>query len=817
MNRAWFTRTARLARGVPPVLALVLVPGAALAGSGQALAAAHGARPAAAGDISTVAGGPGGPGKATGVALAGPGGVASHGNYLYIADEQVAQKVLETTDGLTTAAGTDAPSPLGDGGPATSAGLTYATGAAVTGSGSLILADRLGNRIRMVAATTGTFFKQAMTAGHIYTVAGNGQSGRSGNRGLATSAELSQPFGVAVDSAGNLLIADTDNHEVRVVAAKPGTYYGRTMTAGDIYLVAGDGTKGYSGDGGPATSAELNFPGGVTVDGAGNVLIADTINDRIRVVAASTGTFYGQAMTAGHIYTIAGDGSYGFSGDGGPATSAELGLPDAVTVDDAGNLLISCNDRVRVVAAGTATYYGQAMTAGNIYTIAGNGFPGYSGDGGPATSAELNNPEGMTIDAAGNVLIADLSNHRVRVVATSTGMFYGQAMTAGDIYTIAGNGTLTYSGDRGSATKAELAPMTVTVDAAGNQVIADTGNNRIRVVAARTGTYYGQAMTAGNIYTVAGDGTPGYAGSHNLATRAELDQPQGVAVDSAGNLVIVDTDNDRIRVVAAMNGTFYGQAMTAGHIYSIAGNGKVGYLGDGGPATSAVLGYPGSVATDSVGNLIITEPSYLRIRVVAARTGSYYGQAMTAGDIYTIAGDGSYGFSGDGGPATSAAMRQPSDAVVDSAGNVLIADTYNFRIRVIAARTGTFYGRAMTGGDIYTIAGDGSYGFSGDGGPATSAELNYPYGVTVDDAGNVLIADTRNNRIRVIAASTGTFYDQAMTAGSIYTIAGNGTEGVSGDGGPATSAELVEPLSVAVDAAGDLLLATGNQVRLVSG
>ena len=202
---------------------------------------------------------------------------------------------------------------------------------------------------------------------------------------------------------------------IRMVAARSGTFYGQAMIAGDVYTVAGNGTLGYSGDGGPATKAALKFPGGVAVDQAGNLVIADTYNSRIRVVAATSGTFYGKAMATGHIYTVAGDGTAGFTGDGGPATSAELDFPDRVTVDPTGNLVISdgFNNRVRVVAAKTGTFYGKAMTKGDIYTIAGNGTAGFGGDGGPGTSAELNGQEGVQVDAAGNVLIADLFNERI--------------------------------------------------------------------------------------------------------------------------------------------------------------------------------------------------------------------------------------------------------------------------------------------------------------------------------------------------------------------------------------------------------------------
>ena len=395
----------------------------------------------------------------------------------------------------------------------------------------------------------------AATPSDISTVAGNGSAGCSGDGSLATSADLSFPSGVGVDSSGNLVIADTDNNRVSVVAETSGTFYGVAMTAGDMYTVAGQAavcTGGYSGDGGLATSAQLDFPYDVAVDGSGNLVIADVANNRVRVVAETSGTFYGVAMTAGDIYTVAGNGTGGYSGDGGPAVSAELFDPAGVAVDGSGNLVIAdaLNDRVRVVAETSGTFYGVAMTAGDIYTVAGSGTGGQSGDGGPATSAGLNYPQGVAVDGSGNLVIADADNNRVRVVAETSGTFYGVAMTAGDIYTVAGIGTGGSSGDGGPATSAELNfPSRVAVDGSGNLVIADTDNNRVRVVAASTGTFYGVAMTAGDIYTVAGNGTGGYSGDGGPATSAELAGPAGVALDGSGNLVIADAFNNRIRAV----------------------------------------------------------------------------------------------------------------------------------------------------------------------------------------------------------------------------------------------------------------------------
>ena len=807
----WLTVLAA-ASGVALVPAAVLGAGPAQPASAGG-PAARGSQAAPSGNISTVAGGVGGPAKVTKVAMI-PCGVASAGGSLYVSDLTPAESTtpgafaggavrkVSPTGRLTTPVGTGALGPLGDGGLASKASLRGPNGVAFDHPGNMVIADTYGSRVRFVAAHTGTFFGQAMTAGHVYTVASG----------------LGQPSAVAVDGAGNLVVADQGASEVDVVAARTGTFYGQKMKAGHLYVVAGTGTRGYSGDGGQATSAELDFPQGVAVDGAGNILIADRLNNRIRVVAVGTGTFYGKKMKAGDIYTVAGTGGEGYSGDGVPATSAELDGPIGVAVDGAGNLVIAdnSNERVRVVAAHAGTFYGQAMKARYIYTVAGTGAEGYSGDGGPAIQAEVS-PFGVTVDGAGNLVIADTNNNRVRVVAAKTGTFYGQKMITGDIYTVAGTGQIAYSGDGGPATRAELnQPWGALVDGAGNLVISDFYNNRVRVAAARTGTFYDHQMTAGHIYTVAGTGVAGFSGDRGPATSAELHWPAGVAVDGSGNLLIADLYNNVIRVVAAHTGTFYGQAMKAGFIYTVAGGGT---LGDGHRATSADLLNPAGVAVDGSGNLLIADTVRSRIRVVAAHTGTFYGQAMKANFIYSVAGiAGQSGYTGDGIPATSAELNFPDDVTADGSGNLVIADTSNNRIRVVAARTGTFYGQKMQAGDIYSVAGDGTPGFLGDGGPATLAELNAPRQVAVDGAGNLVIADTGNNRIRITAATNGTFYGRAMKTGHIYTVTGNGKPGFAGDGGPGVSAELNAPEGVAIDGSGLVIAdSLNNRIRMVAG
>jgi sugar lactone lactonase YvrE len=350
------------------------------------------------------------------------------------------------------------------------------------------------------------------------------------------------------------------------------------------------------------------------------------------------------------------------------------------------------------------TAHGQILfpAPGDIDTVAGYGTAGHSGDNGLATAADLNSPHNVAIDAAGDIYIADMGNNRIREVTASTGI----------ITTVAGNGTAGYSGDGGAATSAELYyPTGVALDAAGNIYIADIGNNLIRKV----------TVSTGDISTVAGNHTEGYSGDGGPATKAEMNSPYDVAVDTSGNIYISDSNNYRIREVTASTGI----------ITTVAGTGVGGYSGDGGPATNAKITEPMGLVLDASGSIYFADWGNVRIRKVA----------VSSGDISTVAGNGSEGYSGDGGPATAAQLYYPYGVAVDAAGNIYIADDANDRIRRVTVSTG----------DIDTVAGNGTAGYFGDGGAATSAALKYPYGVAVDTANNIYIADEGNNRIRAVA------------------------------------------------------------------
>ena len=340
-----------------------------------------------------------------------------------------------------------------------------------------------------------------VTSGVISTYAGTGALGYSGDGGPATAARLRRPEGVAVASNGDVYVTDTDNHVIRRIA----------FTTGIITTAAGTGSPGLTGDGGPATAARLSGPEDVFVAANGDLYIADTGNHVIRRVVAGTGI----------ITTVAGNGSPGSLGDGGPATAARLNSPRGIAIDASGDIYIGdrSNNKVRRVLAAT----------GVITTYAGTGTAGYTGDGGPALAARLDRPQGIHLAGNGDLYVADANNNVVRMISGATGI----------ITTFAGTGVAGFLGDGGAATGARLSsPEAVHLNPAGELYIADTSNNRIRRVS-----------TAGTITTIAGTGTAGFSGDGGSATAAELNAPRGLGISSTGVYYIGDRTNNRVRKV----------------------------------------------------------------------------------------------------------------------------------------------------------------------------------------------------------------------------------------------------------------------------
>ncbi|MBX9603087.1 MAG: hypothetical protein K2X35_18935 [Bryobacteraceae bacterium] len=663
--------------------------------------------------------------------------------YLALAGGIAAQGLRAQSYSIETIAG--AP-PARDGAPAAEVVLRSPSGMATDAAGNIYFAESGANRVRRITP-----------AGIISTIAGTGSPGVRGDGGLATQAELLSPNAVALDGRGNLYIADGLLLKVRKV----------DLTSGIITAFAGSGSPNFAGEGGPAIQAGLTVAG-LAADSAGNVYIADFFNNRIRKIAAT-----------GIITTIAGTPTPGDSGDNGPAAQANLSSPASLTIDRAGNLYFvdSDNNRIRRISpdgritafAGTrafgnggdggpavnATFAGlgdiyagpdgavvlvsgivvrHINTQGIITTVAGSiNTVGFTNDGAAAAGAPLGEPVSAALMPNGDVLIAEIG--RIRRVAN------------GVLGTVAG--VLPREGTAARDTPLNF-PTTVLGERTGGILFSDTFNNRVRrVLNGAVTTAVGNGLTRGPGVTVS--------------------DPAGIALEGDGTLILVERARNRVVRVGAN-----------GNLSPLAGSGRGAFSGDGGAASAAALNGPVGVAIDPAQNVFIADYDNYRVRRVSAE-----------GIITTVAGNGTMRASGDNGPATAAGL-DPYAVAVDGSGKLVIADRLNHRVRQVDLRSGV----------ITTIAGAGTSGYSGDGGPAVSAQLFLPSGVAFDSAGNLYISDTSNSRIR-----------RVTPGGIITSIAGNG----SPEAQPETGAALLSgmtPYGLVVEPAGSILFADAFNDRL---
>lgn len=605
--------------------------------------------------------------------------------------------------------------PASDGVKAREMPLVFSRAVAADQNGLIYIADDGSGTVRRIDPSTG-----------IATVlAGGGTAIDDLIPVTGRSAFFDYPIGLAFGPDGNLYIVDDSNARVRM-----------RLPDGRITTVAGNGVAGYSGDGGPATRAQLSLPSAIAFDGSGNLYITDRGNTAIRKVDARTGI----------ITTIAGGPPAINTGDGIPATQAWLYSPWGLAVDAAGD--------VYVADSGGQVVRKVEMSTGLIRTIAGTGVAGSTGDGGPATAAQLYAPQGLAFAPNGDLYIGQ--SFRVRKVKAGTG----------EISTVVGGGTWILADSYlGTDVYIPSSVYQLCVTASNKLLMALAGDGLVAQLDLSTGTFN---VVAGSLFVV-GDNGP--------ALNAALALPQNVAVDSADNLYIADTYHHRIRRVAPGSG-----GIGTGTITTFAGSGYENIMPDGKTAATTSVSFPRALLVDS-GTVYFADGSSV-IRAVGAD-----------GLLTTVAGMAyKWGYSGDKGPATAATLDTPRSLLFDSAKNLYIADSGNNCIR-----------KVDTKGIITTFAGTSIAGYFGDGGPATAARLNDPRDLVLDGRGGLLVADWGNHRIRRID----------LYSGIITTFAGTGRSATLGDGGAATLASIYKPTGLAVDGLGNIYVTGPNQIRRI--
>ena len=665
---------------------------------------------------------------------------------------------------------------LGDGCPAAQA-ILNAPKTVRFFQGNMYIADSGDNLVRVVNGSTGIIAPYAGNGGTLNAAAGR----------VATSTSVKSPQDILFDSAGDLYII--------VAGGNPAVIQINASTK-IVTVVAGTFAAGKSGDGGPATSATLAAPFGLALDSAGDLFISEGNNNDVRKVVFSSGP------GSGVISTYAGSSGTtpGYTGTGGPSNMALLNSPQHIFIDASNNLYVADRANNRVVEV-TAPAAGAAY--GTLNTIAGSGLsPTGTGDGGPAVTATLNGPLDVELTNAGDLLITDAGDEKIRAVRL-TGVFahtavagsvtqtvyakVNQPITVGSFGVAAGYSDFTVAPSPNCAAATAVAAatnctisVTFTPTLAGLRraplVFKDSTGNTYSEQLIGVGLAPAEALLPGTISASAGTGAAGDSGNAGPAASALLDLPGGVAVDGQGNTFIADTANNQVREIVAASGT----------IVAVAGTGSAGSSGDGGPATQATRNAPAGVAVDGADNLYIADTGNHRIRLVSAATGL----------VSTYAGTGTAEYSGDGGLASAAQINAPAAIAVTPGGLLLIADTGNNVIRAVGLRSG----------GITTFVGTGTAAFTGDQGPAVVAQLNAPAGVAVDNSNVVYISDTGNHRIRSIANDI------------ISTLAGTNSAGFNGDGA-ATGTNLNGPTGLAADAAQDVYFADSgnNRIREITG
>eukprot|EP01034_Spumella_vulgaris_P027613 gene27612-34360_t len=698
-------------------------------------------------------------------------------------------------------------------GPATSTSISQVEGVWITTDGVMFLSEFAGNKMKKVSAS-----------GQMSTIAGTGvassvATATNGDGGPAILATFSSLYYLGMDSSGAFYVADSGSNKIRIYppSAQPSLTLAPSVVPSaspsvqlsDMYSVvnyAGTGSFGYSGNGVQATSAAMKNPRCAWFDTSGDGYISDASNQLIRKVAID-----------GIITTVVGTSNSGDSGSGGPATSADISAPYQL-MGDMNTLYFAANGNHRVKTVDFAS--------GIVTVFTGTGSPGSTGDGGLASSAKLNGPRGIWLDAYQNVYISETSGYRVRKVTAQSGL----------ISTIIGVGQLGSSGDGGAATAVQVgSPDQLYLDSTARLFVADRVNNKVRV------------LSGGIVTRFAGTETQGSTDITGAATSTNINQPTGVWGTTDGTMFLSEYVGNKAKkvdfggLISTIAGTGAGSAVAS------AAN------GDGGPAILATFNSPYYFGIDSIGSLYLADAGSNKVRklystapsatptvsptiapsISPTRSPTATPSVLVApsctptsppslsaapslsmtpsvtpsaapsvqlSDLYgivTYAGTGASGYSGNGVRVTSAVLKSPRAIWFDASGNAYISDTNNHFVR-----------KVRTSGIITSVIGTGTAADNGNGGPATSADIYTPYQLVGDNA-TLYLSVNDNNRVKALN----------LVSGILSVFAGTGTVGSDGDSGPATSATLNSPRGVWLDVSKNVYIGetSGYRVRKVSG
>lgn len=726
-----------------------------------------------------------------------------------------------------TVSGSDGLEDGADGAPGAATPMGLVNALQFDHNGNLYIADTTFFRIRVVCFNAlAPGFCRGKTPGYAYHVTGTGALGDGGDDTAAKTAMIGTSYALAIDSFNNVFLGDATYRKVRVFCSTTAGGFCSGKTAGNLYVAAGNGMLADGADGTSALTTSMGEPRGLAFDSRNNLYISDWDYRRIRVLCTSVavGSTACAGKTAGNVYRLFGVGASADGADNIDSLSGSMGQSYGIVASPAGNIYFTDSTyfRLRAIcyAPAEAGYCGGKST-GFAYRVAGTGASTDGASGGLSVVTAIGGPRGVTIDATGNLIVADDFNKRIRLFCVNS---MANSACSGQFpdnhYGLVGTGVSSQGWQTSALETPVGTPQGVTVDSAGNVYFGDATYRLIRAICYNTvATGFCNGKTAGHTYYVAGTGVAGDGLDALLAVATPIGVPGALTIDNQDNLYFTDNTYRRIRTVCInINAGGFCQGKTSGYIYRFGGSGVAADAADNVVASTATFGVPTGIDLDAQGNAFFADSTYFRIRLICGTsTGVCAGK--TIGNMYRFAGTGVTGDGINAGTTATTAMGSPADITIDPFGNIFVGDATYFRVRLICANTlGACAGRLAN--KVYRALGTG---VTGDGlsGASGSSAIGIAFGLDTDALGNLFIADSTYRRIRLLCYDVSTGACSGLTPDNSYRFFGNGI--VSADTAsstPGATTRLDTPLrdSVALTADGDIIFSGGSgSIRMFIG